>query len=239
MALPLALITIGGGAAALAVHSGETADQTAAQTQVGSMEQAVQSRPLLGSKLATVGVTIGQLQSNLSPAPGVTAPVVKKLTISRSYATELRSRLFGVSSGNASNPVDPQIQAKLDEIDKYGKAAYNQLSAEAKKEGAKALSESLGIDPPLKGDETWETIASVAGSAAGAAVGAYIGGPIGAKLGAIVGAYLGVKLEELISKDLDKIGDWFKSKWSDIENWVGDEASDAANAVGNWLGSIF
>jgi hypothetical protein len=122
-------------------------------------------------------------------------------------------------------------------IEKYGKAAYDSLSADAKKKGAAEMSKLLKLDPPLTGDEDWETIAKIAGGAAGVAAFGWL--PGGAVWGPIVGSYLGIKLEELLSKDAEEIKEWFQSRWSDIESWVGGTVSDGASAVGKFFGSIF
>lgn len=134
---------------------------------------------------------------------------------------------------NYSTPVDPALQQKLDEINSYGEAAYNNLDDGAKRAGAKALSDQLKLDPPLKGDESWDDIAKVAGGAAGAAALGWI--PGGQIIGPMVGAYLGVKLEELIGKNVDDIKAWFKTRWTDIEGWVKGAANDVEDAVSDTI----
>lgn len=143
------------------------------------------------------------------------------------------------SAGDAQGvvAVDPTVQQIFDTIDTYGKAAYDQMSKDAKKAGAKAMSEALGLDPPMTGDEDWETIAKIAGGAAGVAAFGWL--PGGAVWGPIVGAYFGVKLEEFLSGNVDDVKDWFKSRWSDIESWVSDTVGDARDAVGDFFSDIF
>jgi len=141
-----------------------------------------------------------------------------------------------------TNGIDPALQQKLDEIERYTEAAYNKLDSDARDVARGELNRDLKLDPPLPADASWKDISGAVGAAVGGAAGAYIGGPIGAKIGALVGAYLGVKLEELISKNVDEIKAWFKSKWSDIEDWVKGVGSDIEDGVSDaidYLGSIF
>ena len=143
--------------------------------------------------------------------------------------------------------VDPQ---KLDAIEAAASKAYDKLTAEAKAYAASQLSQSLGIDPPLTGNESWPELSQKVGGALGAAAGAYLGGPIGAKLGAICGAYLGVKLEDLLAKPLDQLQSWLSDQWGSAEQYVEDAASDAGDAISsaasdayddasNYVSSIF
>lgn len=137
---------------------------------------------------------------------------------------------------SATNAIDTELQAKLDEINAYGAAAYDNLSAEAKAKGAAALNDQLKLDPPLSGDESWEDVAKIAGGAAGAAALGWL--PGGQVLGPMVGAYLGVKLEELVSKNVDDIKAWFKGRWTDIESWVKGAAHDVEDAVSDTIDYI-
>lgn len=231
------LLALGGAGAAVVVTAkdGTAPDQTAQ----ASAQQAATIRPTIGNGFRP-GATIGQLLA-VAPPP-VKAPSIATKRLGMTLATSAVLKMTPADTQNTSSlssQADALVKQKLDAINAYAKQAYDQLSKDAKQKGADYLNSSLGLNPPIKADASYEEIASAVGGAAGAAAGAYIGGPVGAKIGAIVGAYLGVKLEELINKDLDKIGDWFKSQWNDVTDWVGDEASSAASSVGNWLGSIF
>lgn len=137
---------------------------------------------------------------------------------------------------------DPYLEQKFATIEDYMKAAYQNADDAAKKAGADAANKALHLDPPLKGDESWEEMSGVVGGAAGAALGAYLGGPIGAKLGAIAGAYLGVKLEDLISKNMDDLENWLEGEWGDAKRWAEgiadqgkDWAEDAYDTVSSWF----
>jgi hypothetical protein len=125
--------------------------------------------------------------------------------------------------------IDQALQQKLDEVERYAKAAYDNMAKDGKKAGAKAASELLKLDPPLSGDESYEDMAKIIGGAAGAAALGWL--PGGAVLGPICGAWLGVKLEELVSKNVDEVKDWFKSRWNGIENWVSGVGSDIEDGV--------
>jgi hypothetical protein len=147
---------------------------------------------------------------------------------------------IGETSSNYSSTIDPALQQKLDEVESYAHAAYNNMDDEARRRGAAIANEELKLDPPLTGKESWEDMSRIVGGAVGAAALGWI--PGGAALGAIAGAWLGVKLEDLISKNIDEIKDWFKGKWSDIEGWVTGTASkieDGAEAVIDYIGGWF
>lgn len=233
MPLPLLpLVAVPVGIAVAANSSGGTPAQ--APTQIAPNGGALISSPTRGMTIGDSlnanllgGISVGKGSvaagklSRLGNISGVQGLVANKITSSAPY----------------SSPIDSEAQAKLDAIAAYGKAAYDQMSADAKKAGAKALSDQLHLDPPLKGDETWETIAKISGGAAGVAAFGWL--PGGAVWGPIVGSYLGVKLEELLSKNTDEIEGWFKSKWAGIEGWVKGEVNDAENAVSHFFSSIF
>jgi len=150
-----------------------------------------------------------------------------------------------LTSDRAPNvsPNDAETQSKLDTIKQYGEAAYNKLSAAAKKASAKAMNEEFHLDPPLDGTESWATILKrvepYAAAKAGAAIGEVFGGPAGAALGEVVGKYLGTKLETLLSGNVDSIKAWFRSKWGDIESWIEGKASAAVDTVESWFDDIF
>jgi hypothetical protein len=127
--------------------------------------------------------------------------------------------------------IDPQLQAKFDQIEAAAQKAYNDANEVAKAKAAEALNKDLKLDPPLTGHEDWKTVSAVVGGATGGAIGAAIGGPIGAKIGALAGAYLGVKLEDLIEKNLDEIKAWVSDTWGDVK----DFASDAYDEVAGWV----
>jgi hypothetical protein len=148
-------------------------------------------------------------------------------------------------SNSAAPASDPQLNAKLAEIEQAASKAFDGLSADAKQKGAAALNSSLDLHPPLTGDEDWQTVETVVGSSAGAAAGAAIAGPIGAKVGALVGAYLGVQLGDLLSKNWDDLKGYLDSAWSSVSDYASDAAnsaeqaaSDAADAAKDYIGGL-
>lgn len=225
----VALLLGGGAVAAVALTKGQTPDQ---QPEV-SLAAQVAVKPTLGygsmpgatiTQLTKTGV-IGRLQSikgGLSTAPATTATLVN---------------VQGVSSTSSGTQSGTLTQEQLDVIATYGKAAYDNMSADAKTAAAKALSKELKLDPPLTGDEDWDAIAKIAGGAAGAA--AFSWAPGGVVWGPIVGAYFGVKIEEFFNKSGDEIKNWFRSRWSDIDGWVEGKVSAGYHEVVKFFGAIF
>lgn len=222
--LPFLLIP---GAAIAVASNGATPNQSAPPNVApnGGVKTSTPSRGSLVGDALKGGVVVG-----VSPTTKLSA------LKSRLGLVGLTSVQAGVLQ-SSSPSVDAATQEILDTVDAYGEAAYNNMSKDAKKAGAKALSDTLKLDPPLSGDEDWETIAKIAGGAAGAA--AFGWAPGGAVWGPIVGAYFGVKLEVFLSGSADDVKKWFKSRWSQIENWVKGEVGDVADAVGDFFGHIF
>lgn len=242
MALPLVPIMLAGGALIyVEAHEGPAA--TSPDNQYGPFGgNGVQG----GQVSTTVGnsVTNGNtivVGGNGSPA----APVLKNGHSAASLfgptSIPLEQNLYpNPTNQNTGN--DPVLGQKLDEINGYAEAAYNNLDDAAKQAGADAANKALNLDPPLKGDESWEALSGVVGGALGGAAGAYIGGPVGAKIGAILGAYLGVKIEDLISKNVDDLGNWLEGKWGDVYNqaqsWYNSAENDVQGAydeVSSWF----
>lgn len=110
----------------------------------------------------------------------------------------------------------PGAQQAIDSMLSQAQAAYEVMSPAARAAAADEMNQALELDPPLNGNETWETIARVAGGAAAAgACNAIPGiGTAASPLCAIAGAYLGVKLEEWLSKAVPDAVDatigWFR-----------------------------
>lgn len=231
MAIGLIPIAVGGGAVAyVAAKRG----QTPAQTPEVNLQAAIDARPELGNGTQP-GATTTQLR-NLGTAFTAKRNAIMGGSAPTTLTTDnydVSSGLWGLEGPTEYGEIDRALQEKLDLIKKYGQAAYDKLSDDAKKASAKALSEQLDLDPPLDGSESWSDIAAIAGGAAGLAAFGWL--PGGAVWGPIVGTYLGVKLEELISKNSDEIKQWFSDKWGDIEEWV----KDAGHEVSDWFGEIF
>jgi hypothetical protein len=129
---------------------------------------------------------------------------------------------------------DPDARQKLDLLNAAMQGAYNGMSAAGKASAADQLNQKLNLDPPLRGNETWDTVARVAGGAAAAAGCNAIPG-IGtavSPLCAMAGAYLGVKLEQWMSTNLGDLGSWVSDNVSSAVHAIGDQVSD-------WFHDIF
>jgi hypothetical protein len=228
------LVVIPAGVAVAAALPGTATPKNTAPTN-----QAPNGGALVSTGAASSGSTVGTVIGTRRIPVGSLA---KRQLISGANVTGVvgvSTGLWGDAAPNSS-VIDAALQEKLDLVKRYGQAAYDRMTKEAKEAAAREVSEQLGIDPPLDGTETWETIAKVAGGAAGAAALGWI--PGGAAVGAVVGAYLGVKLEELISKNADEIKAWFAGKWEGIEDWVqgvgGDIEQGTKDAI-DWIGGWF
>jgi hypothetical protein len=177
------------------------------------------------------------------PVPGlVAAGGTRPVGAHHPYAAYAMAR--PVISGSHQDPdpmpgpgYDPNLPPwsitgqKLDMIEAAAKKAYDGLASDAKARAASVLSDQLGIDPPLNGSESWDTLETVTESAIGAAAGGAIGGPIGAKLGAICSAYLGQQLNDLLNKNLDDLQDWLGDQWGAAKQYVEDQLDQAGNAL--------
>lgn len=115
--------------------------------------------------------------------------------------------------------IPPGTSQAIDSMLSSARAAYQTMSVSARAEAADRLNQDLALDPPLTGNEDWETVARVAGGAVGAgACNAIPGiGTAASPLCAIAGAYLGVKLED----------------------WLSQAIPDAADAVVGWVRGLF
>lgn len=226
MPIPL-LVVIPAGTAIAVAASGGTPNSVPAPTKAAPNGGAQLSAPSSGSSVGAGGMIVGVMQPSAAP----------------SFLSKVRAQYQFVSQ---TNPIDLELQKKLDEIKSWSRAAYDKLSSGAKAAAAKALNEELGLDPPLKGNESFDDmlarVTAPAAAKAGAALGEAIGGPAGAALGQVVGKYLGGKLQDLLSKNSDDIKAWFSSRWADIESFVKDhvdDIEDTAQDVIDYLGSIF
>lgn len=129
---------------------------------------------------------------------------------------------------------DPDAMRKVDLLDSAMQSAYNKMDAAGKSAAVDRLNQSLNLDPPLRGNESWEQIARVSGGAVGGlACNAIPGvGTVASPLCAMAGAYLGVKLE-----------DWMGANLGDLEGWVSQNVSAVVSqiedTVSGWLHDIF
>lgn len=143
-------------------------------------------------------------------------------------------------------PLDPDIQQKADLLQQAAKAAYDKMDYAARSAAAASLNQTLGLtgtSKALNGNDTWKTVASIAGGAAASAGCAAVGLAAAAPLCAIAGSYLGVKMEDWIAQPLGDAYNWVSSNISDIGSSIADAvsgaASDIADTVGGWVDDIF
>lgn len=174
------------------------------------------------------GSTIGQ---QIQPIAGVmVAPPPKKNLASAVRRAQVVGSLVQTSPATSygGSTVDPELKKKLDAIEAAARAQFDKLDAAGKQAAADELNKALKLDPPLKGNEDWATVAAVTGGAAGAAAGGALCGPICAKVGALAGAYLGTELAELVARNWDDLKGWLSSQWGSVEEF----ASDAYDFIG-------
>lgn len=140
---------------------------------------------------------------------------------------------------------DPDASHKIDILNAAMEQTYANMSQGAKTAAAGALNQQLQLNPPLNGNETWQTVAKVAGgAAAGAACNLIPGvGTAASPLCAMAGAYLGVKLEEWMSAELPALKDWVAdnivSNVGDAVNAVGGYVKDGVDEVVGWVKGLF
>lgn len=129
---------------------------------------------------------------------------------------------------------DPNAQAKLDLAQQAMKLAFDKLDAAGKSAAADKINQALDLNPPLKGNETWETVARVAGGAGGTALCNLIPGvgAVASPLCAMAGAYLGVQLEQWMSANMGDLQSWVSDNLGQVINNIGDDISD-------WFHSLF
>lgn len=128
---------------------------------------------------------------------------------------------------------DPDARQKLDLLNTAMEAAYSKMSAAAKSAAADQMNSSLNLDPPLRGNESWETVARVSAGAAGtAACNAYAGiGTAIAPLCGMAAAYLGVKLENWMETEVPGLQSWISDNVGAVIDHIGDALSDAYHSI--------
>jgi hypothetical protein len=128
---------------------------------------------------------------------------------------------------------DPDARQKLDLLNLALEKGYTAMSAAAKSAAADQINQRLELDPPLRGNETWETVARVAGGAiGGVACNAIPGiGTAVSPLCAMAGAYLGVKLEDWMASELPGLKSWVSENLGDVVDSIGDKLSEWWNDI--------
>lgn len=137
--------------------------------------------------------------------------------------------------GTAGYYDDPGLaQSKLDLMLNAAFARFDQMSAAEKMQAADYLNNKLGISPPLRGNEDWQTITQTVSGYAGAAACNAIPG-IGTAVSGLCGiaaAYVGVELEQWLEGNLDDLKSWVRTN-------VGDVVSDALDSAVGWFKGLF
>jgi hypothetical protein len=129
---------------------------------------------------------------------------------------------------------DPDARQKLDLLNLALEKGYSAMSNAAKVTAADQMNSRLNLDPPLKGNESWEQVARIAGGAVGAAGCSAIAG-IGAAIAplcAMAGSYLGVQLENWMQSELPGLKEWVSGNLGAVVDTIGDKISD-------WFHDIF
>jgi hypothetical protein len=231
MAFPVIGLLGGGAVAVAAAAEGGTPNSAPQPTNIGPqggvLMQPGAAAP--GASVPDLLTQVGGIQIGVRP-PKVSRGVAGLLAV---YAAELPT--------NAA--IDPEIQAKVDQLEEYGEQAYNSLSDKAKAAGANYLNEKYDLDPPLNGTESWteigKRIAGPIGEDAGQAAGEAIAGPAGGIVGEKLGAYLGVKIDDFLNQHADDIKQWFVDRYQSVKNWVEGTAQEAYDDVVDWVGGWF
>jgi hypothetical protein len=130
--------------------------------------------------------------------------------------------------------LDPDARQKLDLLHLAMNKTFDSLSSAGKMAAADKLNQTLQLDPPLRGNETWEQVSRVAGSAVGGvACNAIPGiGTAASPLCAMAGAYLGVELEHWMATEMPGLQSWITENIGGVISSIGDQIED-------WFHDIF
>ncbi len=198
-------------------------------------------------KIVGVGATSPTGRTATSTANGRVIPgsqLAARARVARANAQSARAHTATQSTPSGNNygvagSGDPAIKQKMDAAAAAVKEKFDKASQQEKDAAAAKLNSTLGLNPPVTGNDSYEKIAAAVGSASGAAAGAYLCGPVCGKMGALIGAYLGTKIEDWCAKNMDEIEAWVKSNIGDtVEDagkYVANQAEDAYNYVGGLL----
>jgi hypothetical protein len=170
-----------------------------------------------------------------TPRPGATSQDIVNGIPNGDYSYDPYLDDSGQSAFNIDGRlVDPSARPKLDLLDSAMQYAYGQMSAAAKAKAADELNQKLNLDPPLRGNEDWQTIARAAGGAiGGVACNAIPGiGTAATPLCAMAGSYLGVQLEQWMQTEMPGLESWVSENVGNVVSSIGDKISD-------WLHDLF
>lgn len=186
----------------------------------------------LKAPLAGVSVSLaGRL-----PAGKGTIGGAKFSALGKASAPRFANVYTAQSGGDrGTTALDQTIDQKAREAEKFIKEKFEKLSPELKKKGAIALSKALGLNPPLKGDESYKEITARVSAKLGEKACDAMGVGFAEKYCAIAGAYLGMKGYELAERAYGKI----KDELDDAKDAVIGGVKDAADEVKDFIGGIF
>jgi len=173
--------------------------------------------PMAAGGLAFYYVTRDGEEASLSPTTGTAAPVQPPNEMGQPLAVVKTQKWHSPNSANSGIMNKPGtgildstglrlfVDQRAQELEQGLRDKYDELASEAKKKGAEVLNETLKLNPPLKGNESYKQVSSrvgaVAGGAAGAAVCSATGvGAAAAPLCGIAGAYLGQKVAPVVAE---------------------------------------
>lgn len=128
---------------------------------------------------------------------------------------------------------DPDARQKLDLLNVAMQKAYGAMSGAAKSAAADQLNTKLALDPPLRGNESWDQISSIAGAAVGGvACNAIPGiGTAASPLCAMAGSYLGVQLEQWMQTEVPGLQSWVSDNLGAVVDTIGDKLSEWWNDI--------
>lgn len=128
----------------------------------------------------------------------------------------------------------PETQSKIDLLLVAAQGQFMKMSAAERQNAADYMNNSLGLQPPLRGNEDWQQIVSAASGFAGAAACNAIPGigTAASPLCAIGAAYVGVQLEQWLEGNLPQLKEWVKDN-------IGAAIEDAADSVIGWFKGLF
>ncbi len=149
--------------------------------------------------------------------------------------------LYGAAGGSSLGAgVDPDTQAKIDQVNSACSDFWSQASDAAKMQAAAQLNTQFQLNPPLTGHESWTEISERCGQAAGKlggqAIGGAIAGPAGTYIGGMCGSMLGGKVSDWIGANSQGVYDWCKDKLKGLGCDIGDLGQEVWD---NTLGAIF
>lgn len=128
---------------------------------------------------------------------------------------------------------DPDARQKLDLLQLAMQKAYSGMDSVARAAAANQLNEKLDLDPPLRGNESWEQVSRIVGGVGGTAICNIIPG-IGTAISPLcgmAGAYLGVELEQWMASEVPGLQQWVNDNVGGVIDTIGDKLSEWWNDI--------